>query len=324
MAYGKFRFTVPEGATEFVLSEQDVAAKKGSPTVQFVHGVLESEMPPSEIMHTWSYSDVQVAELVRHEDRAGVAAELLRILSDPTTPYEWTHVTLQALEQMTETEGVVEGLLALLKNPPARLDRGKFSSALREPKRKVSEVIDAILPLVEESKARQRWGAYYALGQIAGKQPEFRQRIAPILIGGLADPFYMIREHAAGALGWAEVAEAKEPLAALLNDPDTRVRLAAGRALWKIDGDRQPLVQLATGLLAHESMETRQHAANAVSELEKLPPATLDALRANLLEESGPPFRSREDSARTWLSRAARSILEKHGAIEKQPPRRGR
>lgn len=307
------------GKTELVPTEQELPPESNSPTVQFVHSQLDARMQYSSL-HRFqrSFQRSKVKALVDNADRPGVAAELLRIVSDPKSPHEWTGVAAESLGQMTETEGVVEGILALIQSPGYVTRRGSLNIVLYHPARKVPEIIEAMNVMTKDSSALTRFGAYVTLGQVAKNRPQFLEQITPVLIRGLSDPDYHSRELAAQYLGGFNATQAKQPLANLLNDKDPSVRLAGAKALWRIDGNSERLVRVATELLAHEGVEFRAIATLALNDLEIIPAVTLDAVRANLGNE-GRYVANYEDSQWIALARSSRQLLDKHGAIEKQP-----
>jgi hypothetical protein len=324
-AAGAIRLEVKEGAKVV-----DVTAggpvEAVSPTTEQVRAILARQ---PDLNVSWSNTDVQVASLAANPDRAGVVAELFRIVNDEDSPYEWNYPAVGGLGNMTDTEGVVEGLLALLDVPFREFERGRVISVLNNPQRNVPQVIDRMVALTNERDLRLRMDAYYALEAIASRQPGYKERIVPTLIRGLSDPYQAIRAGTAGVLGSLKVMQAEAPLRALLVDPDMHVRLVAARAIFQMTGDDKPLIRVGTELLSHENLSLRSEAITHLDSLGTLPPATLTALRANLGEvqpgqavapaaagRRGARGRDPDLSLRTSINQGARRTLQKHGAGE--------
>lgn len=89
----------------------------------------------------------------------------------------------------------------------------------------------------------------------------------PALITALADSDPQVRAHCALAVGVTEDPRAAEPLSRLLEDEDPNVRLEAVRSLGRIaePASMAPLARVAAN--AHEELETRLEAVNALAAL---------------------------------------------------------
>jgi hypothetical protein len=311
------RFVVDE-STKLV----DLTAEEHvDPTVAFVHQTLDSRGPPNV---TFSHMDVQAAWLARHEDRAGVAAELLRILNDPHAPHDWTYVSVQALGGMTDTPAVVDGLFALLDDPPADVSVGSMIGALHHidaeaPESVTGAVVRRFIALTRDDQWEVRWSAYYYLGRMTIKHPEIKSEIAPTMIVGLVDENERIRRDAAATIGWLEIKPGSVDLLPLLGDPSYMVRLAAARALWQTTGNGEALVSMATEILAQDNddYEAKKDAALALRDAGELPEETRDALRAYTGFPGRPPFNNNADLMRFQLGSVAKTILEVQPAEQK-------
>lgn len=295
-------------------AEEDV-----DPTVAFVHNELDSEGPMNV---SWSYTDVQAAQLCRHKDRAGVAAELLRILNDPHAPHDWTYVTLQAVGGMTDTPEVVEGLIKLLAAPREGVGAGSLIEALSTTERDVPRIVDIILPYCRHDQWTVRWKAHYCLGRMAIKHPEIKPQITPSILAALGDEHERIRSDAASQLGWMEIKPAAADLIPLLGDSSYKVRLAAARALWQTTGDSGAIVPMATEVLAQEGsdFEAKKDAAYALRDVVDLPPETRDALRLHADYPQGPPFNNHADVMRFQLASIAKEILKAQPGEQDERP----
>ncbi|MEX2316245.1 MAG: hypothetical protein WD669_03770 [Pirellulales bacterium] len=327
---GRIRFEVKEGAkvVDVTPSERPAAV---SPTVQFVHGQLESQAMTVSYARYLSGAGGKASTLAAYEDHAGVANELFRVLNEPNSPYDWRRNAYDTLARMTEHEGVVERLMALWDVPHRRAERHDVLNSIENPKRNAPQVIDWVEKRTNEPNLRWRSIAYHMLVQIAGRYPEHRQRIGPIMIRGLADPYPDIRSQAVGTMEWFDKSQTEGPARAMLADPDMAVRLRAGRSVWRITGDSGPFLRVATELLSHDNLELRSEAASLLETLDTLPPETLTALRANIGDAAPPPApagrgrgaprgargRDPEVMMRTNVNRAARQTLQKHGAGDK-------
>ncbi len=302
----RVRFVVDESTTTVAVDFD----KPRDPTVEFVHRTLDSDGP---LNVSWSHTDVQAAMLVGHADRAGVAAELLRILGDDQAPHDWKYPTLQALGGMTETPGVTEGLLALLAKPAGGLRPGQLFAPLHRATEDLDRIVDAVSAYNEDEDWRTRWGVQYYLGRMAHEHPQLKDRVIPLLLAGLRDPVERIRSGAAATLGWLDAKQAADDLRALRDDPNDKVRLWAARAMWQTSGDPQPLVEIATDLLNRENddYEAKKDAAYALREVDDIPQEAIDALTRYAGNQDKPPFNDRKALLQYQLGRIARGVLER-------------
>jgi hypothetical protein len=310
------RFVVDETATAVELTLDESA----EPTVRFVHGVLDRPHP-AEWNYSFSWHDGQIAKLVRHRDRAGVAAELLRIAGDPHAPSNWWHSALTALEDMTETPGVIDGLLVLLDDPLDESSRTSIIVALQQADSELERIVDGVAAFADDDNWVVRSRVRSCLSWIASQHPEMKERIAPTLMSGLDDTMARNREAAAASLGWLKVDEAADALRELLDDPREDVRLTAARAVWQVEGDHEPLVELATVILWREDddWEPKRDAAYALRDVRDLPQETLAALMLYLGHDGEAPFPDEQSGLLNQLSAAAGEILAAHGVDEDSP-----
>jgi HEAT repeat protein len=301
----RVRFTVDE-ATENVAVDFE---KPVDPTVAFVHETLDSEGP---LNVSWSHTDVQAAMLVGYADRAGAAAELLRILGDDQAPHDWKYPSLQALGGMTETPGVIEGLLALVDKPAGDLRPSQLFAPLHRATQHVDVIVERIGAHYDDDNWRTRWSAQYYLGRMAHEQPQIKDRVIPILLAGLRDPIEQIRSDAAATLGWLDAKQAADDLRTLLDDPNYKVRLWAARSIWQTSGDQQPLLAIATELLCRDDddYEAKKDAAYALREIKDIPQEAIDALTRFASNQDMPPFNDHKTLLQFQLGRVARGILE--------------
>ena len=90
--------------------------------------------------------------------------------------------------------------------------------------------------------------------------------LASSLMVGLTDPAEDVRRLAVRSLGWLQVQDAFEPVSALLEDADPSVRVAAVRALAKIDREKARLLPALSTLKTDENLSV-QRAVNRLMEL---------------------------------------------------------
>ena len=88
--------------------------------------------------------------------------------------------------------------------------------------------------------------------RLAGYRNDVEGLASP-LMAGLADSAEDVRRLAVRSLGWLQVQDAFEPVRALLEDSDPRVRVAAVRALAKIDREKAQNLPMMSTLKTDEN-----------------------------------------------------------------------
>jgi hypothetical protein len=319
------RFTVGL-ATQRVDIPRDEPHKH--PTIARMHNLLDSRMGGHGASRvSYSFTDVKGVDLTRIDDRAGVVAELLRILNDPHAPTNWKYLALGALGRIVDSPGVADGLIALLKSRPADIDEGQIFDALEQAKQDLPRIVDVIAPYTSHELGGFRRIAYGALARLAYVNPQLRERVAPVLIAGLHDPDDLVRSRLVRLVNnvvndTTSEAAAVAELKTLTADPHPDISIWAAQALWKITGDSTRLIPMATALLManDDDYEAKGMAAYVLDGVPSLPPATLDALRrfASFKRTQGHP--NHIEGSRAQLAYAAQKILKAHGITPTNDP----
>lgn len=297
------RFTITQRIT---VPDEDLPIEvtfdhKPAGTADAVHAILDMQSTGR-----WSVAKQIVSNLIAHADRAGVEAELIRVINDTHAPYEWRDPALKALGGMTESPRAVKALLANLKSAQGVRLKTQAIRAFDGAKHAVDSIVTELLPFTRDAEFRVRWAAYFALMQLALIEGADRAVIEKALSHMLADPWERTRADVAAALGRLE---AKSTLAALKNarrDRSGKVRVWAAWAIWKITGDQDQAVKLMTARLYNESSVGKWEAAYLLADLKDLPPLTIKGLQALARMEH-----DRRDYERQRIKQVANSTLKK-------------
>jgi len=300
----KTRVTINEGDSDFKLTFPQ-HGKKG--IVGFVHQTLDSE--PLAI-HSWAHSDVQVAQLKRHEDRLGVSQELLRILADPHTPQPWLHVTVEALGQMLETPGIVDALLKTLEKPHRVRSRASIFRALQTSKDSAGKIIDGIAKYRKSDDLILRNATHSALGRLAATSPEAKEKAVPFLIDALSDSDERLRSDAAASLGRCKAEQSVEKLYELREDRNGKVAVWAAWAIWQTTRAREQAVAVMTTRLRAKTFDGKWDAVYLLSEFDDPTEEIIDALVELTKFDEKPPYHG-DNYQRIRLKRTAESTLKK-------------
>ncbi|MEO1528267.1 MAG: HEAT repeat domain-containing protein [Planctomycetota bacterium] len=277
-------------------------------TADAIHEILRSEHPQPNV--SWSWSDVQVANIIRLQDREGARAELLRLITADETPSDWRYLALRALPSMTPLpEDVVSRLAQALHKPEVGRHRGSILEAIR----KMSDGIDAvpiILPLKDDPSWRLRYSVADALGEIGACLIETPDEIVLPLIEFLDDPHGVVRKEAAGALGVLHVAGATEALKRKLDDPFGPARAMIAWALFECSPEDAPLaVSTMIDLLKNSDDEGRREAAYYLRMFDHRAESALPVLEPFLAYDKKPPFSNSDETTKYQLRGAAEKAI---------------
>jgi HEAT repeat protein len=207
---------------------------------------------------------------------------------------------------------VPEGLIKLLEHPPEDIGAGQIIDQFRGAQQDLPHIVDVIVPFTRHETFSGRWGAYYTLSWLLGRHAELRDRIAPVLATGLADPDERVREQVVRAVGYHHIEEGADALRPLLSDAKLDVRLFAARAIWQTAGDRAPLLTAATATLVadYQDYEAKRFAAQAIDEVPLLPDDVIAALKTCAAYNKRPPFDNHGETTRYQLAMLAQKILK--------------
>ena len=99
--------------------------------------------------------------------------------------------------------------------------------------------------------------------RLAGYRNDVEGLASPLIVG-LTDPAEDVRRLAVRSLGWLQVQDAFEPARALLEDVDPSVRVAAVRALAKIDREKARNLPILSTLKTDESPSVQRAVSRVV------------------------------------------------------------
>jgi HEAT repeat protein len=300
----KYRFDIPENKPDLVLK---LPAAWGEPktVAERVQRALDSERPESTIFMTWSWRDVQVAELVRMEERPQVVAELVRIIGDPNSPPYWAYTACDVLGEMKPVTGAArDGLIDALEGPWKRFALSAFSQMQAD----LGPVFDRLVPLQDDPDDAVRASLVRAAGELATKSEGEVSAPLDVLIHGLGDRDGPVRQTAADFLGrlGPRAARAVPHLEARLDDEYGPAAAWSACALFRIDGRAEANLDALIGLLAGDDLEARWHAALALGLFEAKAARAVPALVKQLDFDGKPPFTNERAS---HLYRNKRSAL---------------
>lgn len=289
------------------LKPQSEEQKSATTTAQQIRAILQSEHPQPNV--SWSWTDVQVAQIVRLTDRTGAQNELLRLITAEDTPGDWRYLALRALPSMTPLpEDVVPRLAEALHKPAIGRYRGSVLGAIRKMSDGV-EAVPIILPLKDDEDWRLRYSVADALGEIANRLIEPPDAIVAALIGFLEDRHGVVRKEAAGALGVLRDPGASEALKRRLNDAWGPARAMIAWALFECSNEAEPAVTAMVDLLENGDGEGRKEAAYYLQMFDHRAEGALPVLRRFLSYQGKPPFNQSNDLLKYQLRRnAERSI----------------
>ena len=300
----KHRFEVPVDKAELVL-QLPAACAEPKTVAERVQRTLDSERPESTIFMTWSWRDVQVAELVWMEERPQIVAELVRIIGDPDSPPYWAYTGSDVLGQMKPvTDAARDGLIDALDGPWKRF----ALSALSQLQGDLGPVFDRLVPLQDDPDDAVRASLVRAAGELATKSEGEISVPLDVLIHGLGDRDGPVRQTAADFLGrlGPRAARAVPHLEARLNDDYGPAAAWSACALFRIDGSADANLDALIRLLAHDDLDARWHAALALGPFESNAVRAVPALVKQLDFDGKPPFANERAS---HLYRNKRSAL---------------
>lgn len=299
------RIVVPEADEPVAI---DFTPKKNFSTAEYAHRTLDSQGPMNV---SWSYTDVKVANLIRYKDRKGMAAESIRILNDDQSPHEWKNPVRRALAGMTDTDGVLDALLADLdRSVSSGRDLG-IISAMTSVKHDVPRVVDALGKYRNSDNVFIRRGVLYPIGRFVDHDEVLRTKIIPWLIEALTDSDAKIRSDMAATLGRIEAEVALPALREARKDPNARIRVYAAWAIWRITGEADQAIKLMTIRLRGNSYAGKWESAYLLSQFNKLPPITVDALVAVTKYNVKPPYTTTDSYEKQRIKRSAIQTLKK-------------
>ena len=269
-----YRLKVSEGdePMEIVLPAKQ---EDTNPLTRFVENVLTSRPTGS-----WSHTDVQVAQLIRHEDREAITDELFRIFRSKETPFEWQYPTVVTLGKMSSSPRVVDFLIAEMRKTQDIERKAKIIRALQDSATLSDEIISELDVLRQTATFPIRSAAMRTLRLQLTKDTKRIDRIAQILIDGLADSDEQTRIDIVADLGRHGINDALPVLKEARKDPSAKVRVWAAWAIWKLTGDQEQAEKLMTQQLFSKTLSGKWEAAYLLADFEDLSPITVKGLQA--------------------------------------------
>ncbi|MEL6106718.1 MAG: HEAT repeat domain-containing protein [Planctomycetota bacterium] len=299
---------VTDAPIQLKIKPQRESQNLSTTTAQQIRGILQSEHPQPNV--SWSWTDVQVSQIIRLTDRPGARAELVRLITSEETPADWRYLALRTLPSMTPLpEDIVSRLAETLHNPAMGRYRGSVLDAIR----KMSDGIDAvsiIMPLKEDDDWRLRYSVADALGEIASRLIEPPDEIVATLIEFLDDPHGIVRKEAAGALGVLHSPGATEALKRKIDDPWGPARAMIAWALFECSDEAEVAVAAMIDLLENGDEEGRKEAAYYLRMFDHRAQEALPVLERCLNYTGKPPFNNPSDLAEYHLRGSAERAIE--------------
>ena len=266
------RIVIPETNEPFEFlhapgQEQSVA--------DFIQGVFDSEGNPN---HSFSYSDIQVSQVAGHEDKDAVVAELIRLLKDEFTPYQWEHLIQMLLASMTDSREVVAAIMEKLEASPEA--RQGLIWALTRSTENLELLTDGIEKYRHDENPRIRSCAYHSLLQFVQRDNTLKRKIEPWLLEGLSDPFQGIREAIIPVLGRIKAETTLSKLIEACTDDNYKIRVFAAYSVYQLTGEAEPAIKVMTQRLNSSNLAGQNEAAYLLANFESLPEITKKSLRA--------------------------------------------
>jgi HEAT repeat protein len=289
------------------------AEEELGPTVIAVQGILSSEHP--DIRHSYSWTDVQVAQLARLEGRTEVTAELVRVLGDRTASERWRSIAGDALTLMRPVSQEARAAMAKQMHAPLRpVDRVRGIRALGGMQADAEPWIDSIARLKDAPDRQVRIAVCLALTDI-GRATDYRHpSIDATLLAAVDDPEAVVRREAVQCFCRRKLDAALPKLREHLSDPADEVRGIAAFAVWQTAGDAETTLPILMDLLGGVDSESRVEAAYLLQYFGAEAVGALPQLKVAVEFDSEPPFAKAEDSLRYRLKTVARETIR---SIEK-------
>ncbi len=277
------------------LADEDAIA-----TAHAVQRILDSQHP--DIRASYSWTDVQIAELRRIEDRDAVTAELTRILGDREAPQRWRNLGTEALARIRPVQQQSRAAMGkLILTPIDPQDRVRAMRALGQMGADAEPWIDLIARFGQDSDVMTRVAVAIALTDI-GRATEYRHAaIDATLLAALNDESEVVRHEAVEYFRVRNLASAAPQLGELLRDPDPRVRCLAALAVWQTTGEGTCTLPVLVDVLRTGEGEVRLDAAHYLRHFGGAAAEALPILRTFTDFDGVPAFTNAADSLRYRL-----------------------
>lgn len=247
------------------------------------------------------------------DDRPAAEQELLRMLADPTCPYNWRRMIPEILAELTDSPAVVDGLIKAAKNPVAARERGQILRAFSKVRGDTDRVTAALAGYVDDPDNITRGAAVRVLGELAVANPDDAERIVPLLERGLEDADETTRSQAADFLGRIALRSSLTAVLRHSDDVHGPTAVMSGFAAWKISGDPEHAFEAMNGVMNRSGLEGKWQAAwllKTVAEKHKLPRDSIDLLSHLAKSVGKPPFRSTYEYEISRAGKLAQQTLD--------------
>lgn len=258
-------------------------------------------------------SSSSAGRLVKHEKRAEIELELLRLMTDAGYPYNKRRQIPTILGGMLDSPAVVMGLLGAIEHPLNVRERREYLRAVGQSTVHVDAIVDQLESLIEDSDHIARGIVVRGLGTLAVRNPEHRPRIEKLLVRCLDDGIATTRSTAIDFLGQINAADSVPALMAAAEDEYRPAAVTAGYAIWKITGDADATYGVMTRVLGSEGLSGMWEAAyfmQQVAEKHPVPDDTRRVLRRVSKMAGKPPFRNSFEYEQSRAAKAAQKVLD--------------
>lgn len=256
---------------------------------------------------------IHVARLKSLDDRAGAERELLRLLSDPGTPYHWRRFIPEILAEMTDSPKVVDGLLNAAANPVTDRERGGIFRTFGKMKGPVERFIAALEKHSGDTNHITRGICIRALGDLAVGNPDSAERIAALLEAGLEDADETTRMTAADYLGRIAQKRSLDTLLQHCDDADGPTAVLSGFGAWKISGNADHAFTAMSNVFMRTGLSGKWQAGyflKTVAEKHEVPEEIVQQLKSLAASVGKPPFRNTYEYEVSRAGKIAQQTLD--------------
>ena len=276
-------------------------------TVEAVHRLLDWE---PLVYPGWAPLE-PFFSLSHHPDREGVVAELVRLLNDDRTPWNWRNTAISTLSALRPvTDQTHSELVKAIDNPVNHAWRPTIIAWLDRLGPEAVAVIDKLAEFKDDPHWRVRYAVVDVYGDISRELGKPHPTMERTWVAALDDQDGRVREKAAGWLGHHRCLAGLLKLRANLNDSYAPARAKTAWAVSAIANDADATVGAMIEILRGNDYAGRLEAAHYLQHFDDRAQAALPALRENTNFDKEPPFRNGEGTLRYRIKMAALKAIE--------------
>jgi len=288
-------------------------------TVEAVHRLLDWE---PLVYPGWAPLE-PFFSLSHHPDREGVVAELVRLLNDDRTPWNWRNTAISTLSALRPvTDQTHSELVKAIDNPVNHAWRPTIIAWLDRLGPEAVAVIDKLAEFKDDPHWRVRYAVVDVYGDISRELGKPHPTMERTWVAALDDQDGRVREKAAGWLGHHRCLAGLLKLRANLNDSYAPARAKTAWAVSAIANDADATVGAMIEILRGNDYAGRLEAAHYLQHFDHRAEAALPALRENTNFDKEPPFRNGEDTLRYRIKKAALKAIGTIQAAMKEEAKR--